>query len=215
MPAKRKQNKDREKDKFREFNLVLYPENSEHMLTIMYLLQNRCMSVGILHDKDRYAEDVVDKETGELKHQEGELKKKHYHFRVKFKNPRYISGVAKELGIEENLIQFGDRSFKSYCEYILHWKESGKYQYEASELVGSLAGEAKSILIEVPKTLQFDSFVRFIDDFDGYVNYRNVYNFAFENGYVGAFLRYSNQIEKIMYVHNERICCLREQGIRR
>lgn len=204
MPAKKKTSKNRETDRDRNFRILLYPDNESHNLTIMSLKLYQYSSVGILHNQDVYHDDIFDKETGDLLHEKGELKKEHYHFYVKFKNPRYISGVASELGIEENLIQFADKPFKSYCEYILHWKESGKHQYLVDELVGSLAGEAKRILLDMPVTVQFCEIGDFISKYPSMLTFSTVYDFARQNGYLGAFLRNHAVVDKLIYCHNER-----------
>lgn len=211
MPAKIKRNKSRETDKSRDFRILLYPENKEHALANMQIQLCHYNAVGILHDRDRYIDDVIDEETGELLHAKGDLKKEHYHYLITFRNPRYISGVATELGIEENLIQFCDRSRDSYVEYILHWKESGKFQYDVNDLVGNLAGECKNRILSIPVTLQFNEFVLFIQKHYGVIKYSDVYKFAYENGYVGAFLRYTSAIERFISEHNERYY-LKERG---
>lgn len=208
MSAKRKKQKNRETDRDRIFHIVLYPENPAHMLAIMQLRQYHYKSVGILHNADIYTEDEKDNETGELKHRKGDLKKEHYHFRIQFNNPRYISGVAEELGIESNLIRFPEdwQNLKNYTEYILHWKESGKHQYDINDLVGSLAGEAKQKLIDMPATMQAGEIVDFIFSSDKYITLIEVTAFAREQGYHGCLLRNHSYFDKMIALHNERCC---------
>lgn len=208
MSAKRKKQKNRETDRDRIFHLVLYPENPAHMLAIMQLRQYHYKSVGILHNADRYSEDEKDNETGELKHRKGDLKKEHYHFRIQFDNPRYIKGVAEELGIESNLIRFPDdwQNLKNYTEYILHWKESGKHQYSIDDLVGSLAGEAKQKLIDMPATMQAGEIVDFIFSSDKYITLVEVTAFAREQGYYSCLMRNHSYFDKMIALHNERCC---------
>ena len=68
MPACKKTNKDREKDKSREFVLVLYPENEAHCLAYLALTGCQYSALCVLHDKDTYIEDKIDEETGEFLH---------------------------------------------------------------------------------------------------------------------------------------------------
>ena len=78
----------------------------------------------ILHDKDC---DLVT----------GELKKEHYHYYMEFLNPRAISGISKEFGIPENMIQVVHQK-RSALAYLLHHTEKavadGKWQYTREEL---------------------------------------------------------------------------------
>ena len=116
MPARKKQNKDRKTGKQREFVLVLYPNDNEmHSLAYLKLTSFQYSALGVLHDKDTYTDDKVDEETGEFIYKAGDLKKPHYHFYVKFRNQRYINGVAEELNIENHLIDFLDSNFVSYA----------------------------------------------------------------------------------------------------
>ena len=82
----------------------------------------------ILHDKD------CDLNTGELK-------KPHYHYYMEFLNPRSISGISKEFGIPENMIQVVHQK-RSALAYLLHHTEKavadGKYQYSRDELLTNI-----------------------------------------------------------------------------
>ncbi|GHV08626.1 hypothetical protein FACS1894217_11370 [Clostridia bacterium] len=78
----------------------------------------------VLHDQ------CVNKETGELK-------KPHYHYYVRYLNPRSLSGVAKEFGIPENMVEVV-HSRKQTLAYLLHRTtkavEDGKFQYPLTTL---------------------------------------------------------------------------------
>ena len=207
MPARKKINKDREKDKAFEFVLVLYPENEKHSLAYLSLTSNRYSSLGILHDKDTYTDDKVDEETGELIHKDGDLKKVHYHFYVKFNNQRYISGVAKELGIESHLVEFLEYTFKDYAEYMLHWGKhggAGKFTYDVDDFVGTLKGSAKEKLIHEDKNLSLFKILNYIDSLQGVVYYTDVYKWAFANGYGSICSGRINVIRTFVEDHNAK-----------
>lgn len=123
---------------------ILYPEDNESHKKALSLILTKYNSLAINHNKDVYLFDVTD-ENGEIVHRKGELKKAHYHFVVHFENARYISGFAKELGIEENVVQVCG-SFKSTVIYCTHIDEPLKYQYQASDFVGWLVPQAIKIL---------------------------------------------------------------------
>ena len=83
---------------------ILYPDDNESHKKALSVILTKYNSLAINHDKDTYLFDVTD-ENGDIVHHKGDLKKPHYHFVVNFENARYISGFAKELGIEENVVQ--------------------------------------------------------------------------------------------------------------
>ncbi len=206
MPAKKKK-KDREKDRARDFVLVLYPENTEHSLAYLKLTSHQYSALCILHDKDTYVEDKLDKETGELIHKVGDFKKDHYHFILRFPNPRYIKAVAEELNIESHLIDFLDSSFVQYAEYMLHWGKhatAGRYTYEVDDLEGSLAGFAKDKLINEDKGLQLGKILKHIETYKTIVRYTDVYKWAFANGYSGVCTGRINVVKTFIEDHNQR-----------
>lgn len=207
MPARKKRNKVREKDRARDFVLLLYPENTDHSLAYLKLTSYQYSSLGILHDKDTYTEDKLDKETGEVIHQAGDLKKDHYHFIVRFPNPRYIKAVAEELNIEAHLIDFLDSSFVQYAEYMLHWGKhsgAGKYTYDTVDFVGTLAGLAKEKLINEPKELQLSKILGYIESYKTIVRYTDVYKWAFANGYSSVCTGRINVVKTFVEDHNQR-----------
>ena len=74
----------------------------------------------ILHDKD------IDEDTGELK-------APHYHIFLEFRNARYLSGLAAELGVASNFIEVCRNKTGSQL-YLTHKKDPDKYQYDDSEV---------------------------------------------------------------------------------
>ncbi len=207
MPARKKQNKDREKDKAQSFVLVLYPENENHSLAYLALTSNRYAALGVLHDKDTYTDNKVDEETGEFIYKAGDVKKEHYHFYVQFRNRRYISGLAKELNIEEHLIEFCESNMKSYAEYMLHWGKHGgpgKYVYDVEDFEGTLKGSAKEKLIHEDKGLQVSKILNYIDSLTGVIYYSDVYKWAFANGYGSVCTGRINVIKTFVDDHNSK-----------
>ena len=97
--------------KFRTFILVLYPEIQQGFIDKL-LRDYTCAYC--LHDKDF--------------DENGEIKKAHYHFIVCFKNPRSITGFAKELGIQANYIECCHDLVGSW-QYLIHKNDPDKFQY--------------------------------------------------------------------------------------
>ena len=82
-----------------QFMFVLYPESQQ--AAIDYIKAN-WPCAWALHDKDTHTEqeylEYGKKHDGNCPDWNiGDLKKPHYHFVVKFKNARYLTGVAKEI----------------------------------------------------------------------------------------------------------------------
>lgn len=207
MPARKKINKDREKDRAREFVLVLYPENTAHSLAYLKLTSYQYSALGILHNKDTYTDDKIDEETGEFIHKAGDLKKEHYHFYIKFRNPRSISGFAKELGIKPHLIEFCESGFINYAEYMLHWGKhggAGKYIYDVDNFEGMLKSSAISKLTNEPKDLQLYKIFLYIRSFDTITNINVITEWAFKNGYFGVLRSNHSLIDNWIVTHNNR-----------
>ena len=85
---------------------VLYPESQANI--IEYCQQN-IPCAWALHDKDIYENDDP---KGNYK--QGDLKKPHVHFVCRFPNQRYFSAIAKELGVENHVINRCNNLFKAY-----------------------------------------------------------------------------------------------------
>ena len=84
-----------------QFMFVLYPESQQPAIDY---IQANWPCAWALHDKDTHTEqeflDYGKHHDGNCPDwQIGDLKKPHYHFVVKFKNARYITGVAKEIAV--------------------------------------------------------------------------------------------------------------------
>ena len=108
---------------------------------ILKFIEYNYISFGyILHDKDiwtyrDYEEKKEYMDSAGLK--VGDIKKPHYHCTIKFKNPRYKSTVAKELGIPFNKI-VRCLTVDGSLKYDLHIDEDDKYPYDIDEFKGPL-----------------------------------------------------------------------------
>ena len=189
----KKKKKDRQKDKSREFLLMLYPDNPKHAFLILALTADNStyQSVGLLHDKD------INLDTGELK-------KAHWHFYIRFVNPRYITGVAKELDIEPHLIDFVESNFIENVKYFLHWNNPEKAQYNIDDLKGNLANLAKIKISEltVPVEMQCAELFNFINSFSGFCSYSTLYNYSLSLGYEKAVRRNVYHFKALLDAHN-------------
>lgn len=180
----------------RVFRVLLYPDNPEHMLAIMELQSSDYPAVGIKHDKDVYTEDTDD-------HKAGEIEKEHFHFVLKFKNARYLTAVAKSLGIEERFIQTA-KSYKGSVEYLLHINHPEKFQYDTTELLGFAKAEALRVLDDTPEDVKVLKIMDFISHYNGYLDVNRLTLFCCQNGLYSC-LRRSGWICRDMIVeHNKK-----------
>ena len=199
--SKTKNSKKATKTKSRLLCLLLYPEDNQAHKEALECLFKYYNVLAICHNQDVYLYDEFDEE-GNLKHSAGELKKSHYHIMIQFQNARYISGVAKELDIEEHLIQKCS-SFESYVVYMVHKDEPLKHQYEFKDLKGSLIDRAFRVL-EVPETNE-EKFFNIQNWIISHPNaqYKDLGEYVSTYGYFSFFMRYQSYFKEIFY---ERKC---------
>lgn len=175
--------------KYRRFRLLLYPEDLTHVSAMAHIMENFDKYAFILHDKD--------------KDENGEAKKEHWHIVVEFKNPRALSGVAKELHITDNYIRVCDY-FAEALEYLLHLKAPEKHQYDIDEVNGTLVGKLKDLMNKGQKSeceKVFD-LLDFIEETTGYIKVSDFARHCAEVGTWDIFRRSSAIFLKAIEEHN-------------
>lgn len=175
----------------RSFCFVLYPDCESHMVA----LDTMCHSYDIayiLHDKD------VDSD--------GVLKKPHYHVVIRFKQPRWKSALAKEIGIEENYIE-PTSSFNNALMYLIHFNDLDKYQYDVSLVKGNLKTKLNDILNSVDKSENevVLEIMQFIADFPTLLNVTLLSKFCATVGYWSVYRRSAFIFIKLLEEHNVEI----------
>lgn len=183
-----------DKNRSRLFNILLYPDNPKHNLAIIELQTVNYLACGCCHNMDVY-------EDGE---KAGEIKKAHYHFVVKFSNPRYKSGVAKALDIEERFIDITN-SFKGSAKYLLHYGDDTKYQYSPDDLVGRLKPDVLKLLEDKPsEAMQARYIADYIMSVNRYLTRTELFNWCLDNGYYSCYRRGLSVFDGLIYEHNEK-----------
>lgn len=125
-----------DKYRCRNFCLVLYDEDETHKKAIKYIQKHYDYAM-ILHDKDKL--------------EDGSIKKEHYHFVLRFKNATWNTALSKELGITENYIE-ECRDLKCALQYLIHYNEETKYQYNLENVTGSLKKKLEEYINSDDKT---------------------------------------------------------------
>lgn len=178
-----------EKFRARNFNLVLYDEDETHKSAIDFIQKNYDYAI-ILHDKD------VDKY--------GEIKKPHYHIVIRFKNAKWSSSLAEELGITENYIE-ECRSLKSSLLYLIHFYDEDKYQYPLTDVQGSLKNRLYEIVKndEKTETEKYMDLIQYIDGIDEFITLRQFITYCVSIGYTSAMRMNFNTLRYYIEEHND------------
>lgn len=71
-----------------------------------------------------------------IKHDKDEGVETHYHYYIEFDSPRYLSAVAKELDLPENMIE-QVYSKKAILAYLTHEGQRNKHHYSPVEVVSN------------------------------------------------------------------------------
>ncbi len=164
----------------RTFCFVLYPDDESQMETFKYIVSNFDYAY-ILHDKDTYSNDVIDKDTNELVNRAGDLKKPHYHFIISFKNPRKADKLKEEL----KLSHIETCNFYFYSRYLIHLDDKDKYQYSQLDIKTNMATRINNALKREFNSKEEES--RILLDYifsktkDGYLTFRMLTEFAMKN----------------------------------
>lgn len=178
-------------DKFRakNFNLVLYEEDESHKKAIEKIKKSYEYAM-ILHDRDT-AED-------------GTVKKEHYHIVLRFKNAKWNTALAEELGIAVNYIE-ECRSLKRSLFYLIHFYEEDKYHYPLSDVKGTLKSTLESFIKSDGKTESEKVLEIFeeIDNIDSFIYYSAFVKHIAKIGYWDIFRRSSSAITRYLDEHNK------------
>lgn len=179
----------------RTFTFELYEDNPRH-IKCLELLKKGYSYAYIKHNRDVYDEDDE-----QLNHVRGELKKPHYHVILIFENARYKNALAKELDIEDNLIQKLD-NVNQYIVYLTHRDYPQKAQYDISEFHGNLLSRVFKALHQ--KIEEEDYILEVIDLIEnlskkGYISYTSFIKTLCSYGYFKVYRRNLSIFERIFW----------------
>ena len=110
--------------KDRKFLGVLYPDSESYCCDdVLNLLKSTFPEFAyVRHDMDT--------------DENGELKKPHIHWVGRLKAARYLSALADDLGLPENMIE-RCRSFDASIRYLVHADDPDKYRYPLESVVST------------------------------------------------------------------------------
>ena len=120
-----------EKFKSRKFCLLLYPtEDKSHQNALEYIEKNFDYA-SIVHDKDLDENNII--------------KKKHTHVVIATSNGKWNTALADELELPLNYIQ-RCRAYQNALEYLIHYNDDTKEQYDIETVKGSLKRRLKQLI---------------------------------------------------------------------
>lgn len=181
----------KEQERKRNFCLILYPDCPEHNELITRIVSNEYNFdyAGICHDKD-----ITD---------EGDPKKPHYHFVVHLSNACTRSAFAKNLGIEERLVQ-DCKDYKGALMYLVHYKNQDKAQYSNELVFGSLSEKVRELTAKPNETMATLNIIDLLDSVNGKVKKNDFLRMVCQHGLYSAFRRNNFYINQLIIEHNEQ-----------
>jgi len=150
-----------------------------------------------------YASITHDKDLDENKN----LKKKHTHIVLSTPNGKWNTALAEELNIPENYIQ-KCRSFSNALEYLIHYNDDTKEQYDINLIQGNLKQKLIQILNNEEKT-ECDKVIElltYIDNCDSQIDARIFNYYVAKQGMWDVYRRASSIFLQHISEHNSYKC---------
>lgn len=172
--------------------LLLYPnEDLSHKSALDYLSKTyECAYITHYKDIDDF----------------GEIKKLHTHVVVKFPNYRWKNALAEELKITPNYLE-KCRNMQNSLEYLIHFKDTDKFQYDFDDVQGTLKNKLKKFIENDGKD-ENDKVLDLLNYIFAYNGYLSVSNFSCYCASVGKwdiFRRSAVIFIKCIEEHNKNL----------
>lgn len=172
--------------------LLLYPEEDLSHKEALKYISTTYECAYIVHNKD------VDKN--------GEIIKSHTHVVVKFPNYRWRTALAEELKIPQNYLE-KCRNMENALEYLIHFKDTDKFQYDFEDVKGILKNKLKKFIEnngkdENEKVLDL---LNYIFNYNGYLSVSNFSYYCSSVGKWDVFRRSALILIKCIEEHNKNL----------
>ena len=174
--------------------------------------------LGIIYEDDENFDNQLfnlaqEKEACWIRHdqdvkEDGELKKTHYHFVIKLKNPCTLSALAKRLDVNENMLEYV-KNVNSSLKYLIHYGDDNKFQYDPRD-VGSNSDSFKNRFLDlVTKDIKESdkvlSIYEFINGVKKPINVNMLFKYVQKHNLWDAYRRNYAIIKDLTYQHNGEI----------
>lgn len=183
--------KKEKKYRSRKFCLLLYPnEDKTHRKALDYIKLNYDYAY-IEHNQD--------------KNEKGEVKKSHVHVVLSFPNAKWNSSVAEELGITPNYLE-KCRDFEKALDYLIHYNDLDKHQYDIEEVQGNLKRELKKRILNDGKDENQKAYelLDYIENSPTYIDEMEFFKHACEVGMYDVARRSATILLRLIDRHNDK-----------
>ena len=181
--------------KFRsaKMRLLLYPDDPSHVKALERIKEDYDHAY-ILHEAEE------------------ETKKPHWHVVLRFRNAQWNTALAKNLGISENYIRNSNNLDKA-LQYLIHFNDSDKKQYDISSVKGSLVDRLKTSINKVDRTEDEDAsiLIDYIVKSSKRITFSEFARYCVDNGYWATYRRGQNIFRLLIKEHNEDLWQLIEK----
>lgn len=175
--------------KFRsaKMRLLLYPDDPEHVKALETIKENYEYAY-ILHEPEE------------------DTKKPHWHVVLRFKNAQWNTSIAKNLGISLNYIRNCNNLDKA-LQYLIHYNEPDKKQYDISCVVGSLVDRLKVSLNKKERTEDEEAkiLIDYIINQSEIISFTKFAQYCVNNGYWATYRRGQNIFRLLITEHNDEL----------
>lgn len=174
--------------------------------------------LGIIYEDDENFDNQLfnlaqEKEACWIRHdqdvkEDGELKKPHYHFVIKLKNPCTLSALAKRLDVNENMLEYV-KNVNSSLKYLIHYGDDNKFQYDPKEVDSNSDSFKNRFLDLVTKDIKESdkvlSIYEFINGVKKPINVNMLFKYVQKHNLWDAYRRNYAIIKDLTYQHNGEI----------
>lgn len=175
--------------KFRsaKMRLLLYPDDPEHVKALK-IIEESYEYAYILHEPEE------------------DTKKAHWHVVLRFKNAQWNTSIAKNLGISLNYIRNCNNLDKA-LQYLIHYNDFDKKQYDISCVVGPLVDRLKISLNKKERTEDEEAkiIIDYIDNQSEIISFTKFAKYCVDNGYWATFRRGQNIFRILINEHNDEL----------
>lgn len=182
--------------------LLLYPDNESHVEVLSKIMKSYDYA-GITHDRDTWTEEDEKKNP---EHKQGELKKEHIHIVLRTSNATWNTAICKELGLEEKFCE-QVKNIDRALQYLLHYNEPDKTQYELQDVYGGLRTKlAESIQRnEKSEGEKVVELLEYIESQEKKISIKSFARYCASNGYWAEFRRSATIFIKMIEEHNNTL----------
>lgn len=181
------------KERSRNWFLLLYPDNPEHVKVLEKIPDLDWEYVGILHDSDKL--------------DDGSPAKPHNHVLLKFKDAVWNTAISESSGLELRFIQKSD-NWKRSARYLVHKDHPEKFQYEKTVLYGSMVETAINAINksdpeeEAAKVMQI---IKLITEWPGFIDDADFISKIVEKKLYAEYRRAGSTFNRMVDSHNRKL----------